>query len=174
MRARFGKTSGGQGHTWEADHIVPVSEGGGGCGIDGYRTLCIECHHGETALLAGRHAARRKTPAVVGPIGGPAPAAGPIGAGDTDQPHNIAPAASGVAVEPRAPAAAELAVEEHAAAADPEALPCYGGRDGPREQAADHAQDGAEVDFALLFAEDRDPLAGVPELRFDFTDGETK
>lgn len=27
-------------HKWEADHIVPVSEGGGLCGIDGYRTLC--------------------------------------------------------------------------------------------------------------------------------------
>jgi HNH endonuclease. len=27
-------------HKWEADHIVPVSEGGGLCGLEGYRTLC--------------------------------------------------------------------------------------------------------------------------------------
>ena len=27
-------------HRWEADHIVPVSEGGGLCGLEGYRTLC--------------------------------------------------------------------------------------------------------------------------------------
>lgn len=30
----------GNSHYWEADHIVPVSEGGGLCGLEGYRTLC--------------------------------------------------------------------------------------------------------------------------------------
>ena len=30
----------GVNHRWEADHIVPVSEGGGLCGLEGYRTLC--------------------------------------------------------------------------------------------------------------------------------------
>lgn len=39
---------------WEADHIVPVSEGGGLTGLDNYRTLCIPCHKRETAKLAGR------------------------------------------------------------------------------------------------------------------------
>lgn len=29
---------------WEADHILPVSEGGGLCGLEGYRTLCKACH----------------------------------------------------------------------------------------------------------------------------------
>ena len=29
---------------WEADHIVPVAEGGGCCGLEGYRTLCFDCH----------------------------------------------------------------------------------------------------------------------------------
>ena len=45
---------------WEADHIVPVVEGGGGCGLDGYRTLCIPCHRLVTRDLMGRLAARRK------------------------------------------------------------------------------------------------------------------
>lgn len=45
---------------WEADHIVPVIEGGGLCGLDGYRTLCVACHKKETALLARRRAESRR------------------------------------------------------------------------------------------------------------------
>jgi 5-methylcytosine-specific restriction endonuclease McrA len=37
---------------WEADHIIPVCEGGGCCGLDNYRTLCLRCHKKETATLA--------------------------------------------------------------------------------------------------------------------------
>ena len=29
---------------WEADHIVPVADGGGECGLDNYRLLCRACH----------------------------------------------------------------------------------------------------------------------------------
>ncbi len=29
---------------WEADHIIPVSLGGGCCGLENYRTLCLRCH----------------------------------------------------------------------------------------------------------------------------------
>jgi 5-methylcytosine-specific restriction endonuclease McrA len=29
---------------WEADHIVPVADGGGECGLDNYRLLCRPCH----------------------------------------------------------------------------------------------------------------------------------
>ena len=36
---------------WEADHVIPVSRGGGQCGLDGYRTLCVPCHKKETAKL---------------------------------------------------------------------------------------------------------------------------
>jgi 5-methylcytosine-specific restriction protein A len=36
---------------WDADHIVPVSLDGGGCGLDNYRTLCIPCHKQATASL---------------------------------------------------------------------------------------------------------------------------
>jgi 5-methylcytosine-specific restriction protein A len=44
---------------WDADHIVPVIEGGGECGIDNFRTLCIPCHKAETAALRKRMARRR-------------------------------------------------------------------------------------------------------------------
>ncbi len=47
-------------HLWEMDHIVPVSEGGGECGLDNLRTLCIPCHHVETKKLRGRLAERRR------------------------------------------------------------------------------------------------------------------
>jgi len=43
---------------WEADHIVPVVEGGGACGLDGYRTLCRPCHLEATARLRRRMADR--------------------------------------------------------------------------------------------------------------------
>lgn len=33
---------------WEADHIVAVVNGGGGVGLNGYQTLCIECHKKKT------------------------------------------------------------------------------------------------------------------------------
>jgi 5-methylcytosine-specific restriction endonuclease McrA len=29
---------------WQADHIVPVSKGGGLCDLSNYRTLCLPCH----------------------------------------------------------------------------------------------------------------------------------
>ena len=44
---------------WDADHIVPVVEGGGGCGLDGYRTLCKVCHKAETSALVRRRARTR-------------------------------------------------------------------------------------------------------------------
>jgi 5-methylcytosine-specific restriction endonuclease McrA len=43
---------------WQADHIRPVVEGGGECGLENYRTLCLPCHHRATAELMRR---RRKT-----------------------------------------------------------------------------------------------------------------
>ncbi len=48
------------GHLWEANHIVPVVEGGGECGLEGYETLCLKCHKQATKELAGRRAAARK------------------------------------------------------------------------------------------------------------------
>ncbi len=54
-------------HSWEADHIVPVVEGGGyrhGMTqedvLANLRTLCIPCHGAETRALASRRAAARR------------------------------------------------------------------------------------------------------------------
>lgn len=44
---------------WEADHIVPVAEGGGICSLENYRTLCVQCHRRETAELARRLGPKR-------------------------------------------------------------------------------------------------------------------
>ncbi len=44
---------------WDADHILPVSEGGGGCNLSNIRTLCEPCHKRATADLARRIAKRR-------------------------------------------------------------------------------------------------------------------
>jgi len=44
---------------WDADHITPVIEGGGECGLDNFRSLCLGCHRGETTKLAGRRAKER-------------------------------------------------------------------------------------------------------------------
>lgn len=47
------------GHRWEADHILPVVEGGGECGLENYRTLCIPCHRQATNELRRRRALKR-------------------------------------------------------------------------------------------------------------------
>ncbi len=45
---------------WDADHIVPVVEGGGECDLANLRTLCLKCHRAATAELRERQAARRQ------------------------------------------------------------------------------------------------------------------
>ena len=39
---------------WEADHIVPVIEGGGECDLANMQTLCLKCHRLFTAQLRAR------------------------------------------------------------------------------------------------------------------------
>jgi len=39
---------------WDADHILPVTEGGGECDLDNIRTLCLRCHRTVTAQLRER------------------------------------------------------------------------------------------------------------------------
>jgi 5-methylcytosine-specific restriction protein A len=39
---------------WDADHIVPVVEGGGECDLENIRTLCLKCHRTATAELRKR------------------------------------------------------------------------------------------------------------------------
>lgn len=43
---------------WDADHIKPVVEGGGACGLDNIQTLCVWCHRQKTA--AANRARKRK------------------------------------------------------------------------------------------------------------------
>ena len=44
---------------WDADHVVPVAEGGGQCDLSNMRTLCLPCHSEATAAL--RERLRRET-----------------------------------------------------------------------------------------------------------------
>jgi 5-methylcytosine-specific restriction endonuclease McrA len=50
---------------WDADHIVPVVEGGGECDLSNLRTLCLKCHREATQALRLRLAGRGQAPAPV-------------------------------------------------------------------------------------------------------------
>ncbi len=39
---------------WDADHILPVCEGGGECDLQNIRTLCLACHRDVTYQLRNR------------------------------------------------------------------------------------------------------------------------
>ena len=39
---------------WDADHVIPVAEGGGQCDLSNMRTLCLLCHREATAALRAR------------------------------------------------------------------------------------------------------------------------
>jgi 5-methylcytosine-specific restriction protein A len=39
---------------WDADHVLPVAEGGGECDLENIRTLCVKCHRTATAELRKR------------------------------------------------------------------------------------------------------------------------
>jgi 5-methylcytosine-specific restriction endonuclease McrA len=53
-RKRFEKEWGRRRSLWDADHIVPVAEGGGECDLSNMRTLCLKCHRRVTAELRAR------------------------------------------------------------------------------------------------------------------------
>jgi len=53
----WGLRPGSRKSLWDADHIVPVVEGGGECDLENIRTLCLKCHRVATAELRAR---RRK------------------------------------------------------------------------------------------------------------------
>lgn len=46
---------------WIADHILPVFEGGGECGLENIQTLCVVCSAQKTADEAGRRGRRPKS-----------------------------------------------------------------------------------------------------------------
>lgn len=45
---------------WQADHIIPVAEGGGECALANLRTLCTPCHNRVTRDLHKRLTAARR------------------------------------------------------------------------------------------------------------------
>lgn len=47
------------GDWWDADHIIPLAEGGAN-GVDNLRTLCVDCHKKHTKALAKRLADGRR------------------------------------------------------------------------------------------------------------------
>jgi hypothetical protein len=53
-RAAFERQWGNRKTLWDADHIVPVAEGGGECDVDNMRTLCVLCHRKATSELRNR------------------------------------------------------------------------------------------------------------------------
>lgn len=52
--AEFGLRPGVRRSLWDADHIVPVAEGGGECDLSNIRTLCLKCHRRATDELRRR------------------------------------------------------------------------------------------------------------------------
>jgi 5-methylcytosine-specific restriction enzyme A len=46
---------------WDADHILPVVEGGGECDLSNLQTLCLWCHQESTAQLRRRLNRNNKT-----------------------------------------------------------------------------------------------------------------
>ena len=59
-RRQFEKEWGGRRNLWDADHVVPVAEGGGECDLSNMRTLCLKCHREATAALRARLLAGRE------------------------------------------------------------------------------------------------------------------
>jgi len=53
-RRQFEQDWGVRRHLWDADHVVPVAEGGGECDLSNMRTLCLKCHRQVTADLRDR------------------------------------------------------------------------------------------------------------------------
>lgn len=43
---------------WQADHVIPIVEGGGGCGLENLQSLCVWCHRKATRALRARMKAR--------------------------------------------------------------------------------------------------------------------
>ena len=71
-RRQFEKDWGGRRNLWDADHIVPVAEGGGECDLANMRTLCLKCHRQVTKSLT-RGAASQSAASALLPTPGLSP-----------------------------------------------------------------------------------------------------
>jgi len=47
---------------WEADHVLPVAEGGGLCPPSGYQTVCLPCHAAKTRAQNKRKLRQKREP----------------------------------------------------------------------------------------------------------------
>jgi 5-methylcytosine-specific restriction enzyme A len=56
LLARWGLRRVSRRSLWDADHILPVIEGGGECDLSNLRTLCLICHKRQTEALRKRRA----------------------------------------------------------------------------------------------------------------------
>jgi 5-methylcytosine-specific restriction enzyme A len=54
LLARWGLKTINRRSLWDADHILPVAEGGGECDLANIRTLCLICHREATQRLRER------------------------------------------------------------------------------------------------------------------------
>ncbi len=54
MLAKWNLTRMNRKTLWDADHILPVVEGGGECDLSNIRTLCLRCHREVTQALRER------------------------------------------------------------------------------------------------------------------------
>ena len=61
--SEWGITARSRKSLWDADHILPVVEGGGECDITNLRTLCLKCHRAFTAELRKRRLISPTAPA---------------------------------------------------------------------------------------------------------------
>ena len=50
----WGLREGSRKSLWDADHVLPVAEGGGQCDLSNMRTLCLKCHREATNALRMR------------------------------------------------------------------------------------------------------------------------
>ena len=55
-----------EGDFWQADHVLPVAEGGGCCSLENFRTLCTPCHRRETDALRDRLKERKRATSASG------------------------------------------------------------------------------------------------------------
>ncbi len=77
VRKQFEKDWGLRRNLWDADHILPVCQGGGECDLGNMRTLCLKCHRQVTKSLARGAASQAAASRLLGTQCPPADTSGP-------------------------------------------------------------------------------------------------
>jgi len=74
---------------WDADHILPVAEGGGECDLSNLRTLCLWCHQDHTAQLRQRLKRGKRAVCLSGSAAFQSQSAGSTGVPTTDKTNKV-------------------------------------------------------------------------------------